>query len=97
MFQRVQLKERNFAHALPNPHFCFVIETTQIMGTQSTQEVKPLISKKEAANYFGVSVSTINRLILSEELKPIKVGGSIRFNWDSIAAFELKGGQTNVV
>jgi excisionase family DNA binding protein len=44
---------------------------------QSTKDDARIISLKEAADYLGVSYSTVRRLVLSGELRAFRVRNSI--------------------
>ena len=44
---------------------------------QSTKDDARIISLKEAADYLGVSYSTVRRLVLSVELRAFRVRNSI--------------------
>jgi len=39
-----------------------------------------LLSKEQAASYLGISLSTLNRYIILDILKPIRIGRTVRFN-----------------
>ena len=48
-------------------------------------EIKKLISKKEAAEMLSISTRSLDRLVASNRgLRPVKIGGSIRFRLDQI-------------
>jgi excisionase family DNA binding protein len=46
-----------------------------------------MLTRQQAANYFGVSLSTIQRLISARELEAIKVGRSVRISEKAIKTF----------
>ena len=46
-----------------------------------------MLTRQQAADYFGVSLSTIQRLIKAQELEAIKVGRSVRISDKAIKTF----------
>ena len=46
-----------------------------------------MFTRQQAADYFGVSLSTIQRLINARELEGIKVGRSVRISDKAIKTF----------
>lgn len=46
-----------------------------------------LRNKRQTAEYLGISLSTVNRLIFSGQLKQVKIGRSVRISDEAIADF----------
>ena len=46
-----------------------------------------MLTRQQAADYFGVSLSTIQRLIKTRDLEAIKVGRSVRISDEAIKTF----------
>lgn len=44
-------------------------------------------TKNDAARYLGVSLSTINALLKSKQLTPVRIGTSVRFTYEDLDAF----------
>lgn len=44
-------------------------------------------TKADAAKYLGVSLSTINALLKSKQLTPVRIGTSVRFTYEDLDAF----------
>ncbi len=42
------------------------------------------ISRRELSNRLDISVSTAQRLEKDKVITPIKIGGSVRYNWQEI-------------
>ncbi len=53
--------------------------------------LKPLATKKQAANFFQISERSIDNLREKGVLKGIKIGNQIRFNWSELDALSQKG------
>jgi excisionase family DNA binding protein len=53
----------------------------------NTSRSNQLYSKEEAASYLGVSLSTLNRLILKHCIMPMRVGNRIKFSKDQLNLF----------
>lgn len=51
------------------------------------KETAVLRNKLQTAEYLGVSLSTVNRLIFRGQLKQIKIGRSVRISDEAIADF----------
>ena len=61
---------------------------TKDLGTKNTQAVKP-VSTKEAAEFLGISTSTIYRMVEIGTLEPSKTpGGQRRFDMDTLEKFK---------
>lgn len=59
--------------------------------THISSNDKPLATRKQAADFLGISVGTIINLEKSNQLKPIRIGKSVRHDWDQLNDFkELK-------
>ena len=59
-------------------------------------ETKPVMTKKEAAEYMGLSVPTIDRLTKSGDLVFVKLQRAVRFRKEDLDAFleaHLQGGE----
>lgn len=44
-------------------------------------------TKSDAAKYLGVSLSTVDNLLKSKQLKPFRMGKSVRFTYEDLDAF----------
>jgi excisionase family DNA binding protein len=53
----------------------------------TTDQPQPPATKKEAANYLGVSMPTLDALMRSGELKFFNIGRSVRLRWADIDAY----------
>lgn len=47
-------------------------------------------TRKLAAEYLGVSVGTVDNLVRSKQLKPTRVGRTVRFRWEELDRFIAK-------
>lgn len=47
-------------------------------------------TRKLAAEYLGVSVGTVDNLVKSNQLKPTRVGRTVRFRWEELDRFIAK-------
>lgn len=56
---------------------------------------KKLMSKKEVAEIFSVSIRSIERLAARGELKKVKIGGCVRFRLKEIEAILQGEGKSN--
>lgn len=50
-------------------------------------EVKPVMTKKEAAGYLGLSLATVDRYMKSGDLRFVKLQRSVRFRREDLDAF----------
>jgi len=55
----------------------------------------PVFSKQYVANFFSVSLSTINRLIARGDLRVVKVGRSVRITKAELDSFIERQGSSN--
>jgi len=53
--------------------------------------MKPLYSKAELADLFGVSITTIDRAVKSGRLRFVRVEGRKRFTYDDVLAYLNRG------
>jgi excisionase family DNA binding protein len=57
------------------------------MEGEVSERPLPLLDKTEAAEYLGVSIRTVDRLMRDKELSPIYVRSRPRFDYDDLRAF----------
>lgn len=56
------------------------------------------VNKREVAKFLGLSVSMINKLVLSKKIPFYKMGAAVRFNLDEIKKWveeRKEGGEKN--
>lgn len=57
-------------------------------------DVRPPATRKEAADFLGLSLPTLDTLIKTDQLKAFNIGRQIRVNWNDLEAFlNEKGGK----
>jgi excisionase family DNA binding protein len=56
-------------------------------GSNADRKIKALLSSDELAEYLGISVSTVYRLVESRQIPFYKLGRGLRFKQEDISKF----------
>ena len=67
------------------------LKKKSLIGLESSN----CITMKEVTFRLGVSRSTMHRLIKAGKVKPIKIGGSLRFPMEEVLRIEREGTEGN--
>jgi len=65
----------------------YVCETNSKTMTNESKEMK-LLTKREAAAILRVSVRTLEKYIKAGDIKPIRIGSTVRFPADILTAIQ---------
>ena len=90
-FLRKLMKSGKFLQIVRCPgQYVYALGRAESLGRASfwmKGKASMMFTRQQAADYFGVSLSTIQRLIKAQELEAIKVGRSVRISVKAIKAF----------
>lgn len=65
----------------------------QAIPEPKPEPVRPPATRKEAAEFLGLSLPTLDTLIRTKQLKAYRIGRQVRINWEELERYVKEGGR----
>lgn len=65
----------------------------QAMPVPKTEPVRSPATRKEAAEFLGLSLPTLDTLIRTEQINAFRIGRKVRINWEELERYVKEGGR----